>query len=155
MKKILVSSVILAFVLGCFIGNAQQNKQTQQAQQKNGKATFVTESHDFGNINESDGLVTFVFEFTNTGTDPLVLKSVQPSCGCTIPEWPKDPILPGKKGNIKVTFNPAGKAGNFEKTITVVSDGNPATQVLHIKGVVNAKMQAPVQTVKTDTTKKK
>ncbi len=158
MKKILLSSAILAFSIGCLIGNAQQNNQTQptqQAQQKNGKAVFVTEMHDFGNINESDGPVTFVFEFTNAGTDPLVLKNVQASCGCTTPDWPKGPILPGKKEHIKVTFNPSGRPGNFEKTITVTSDGNPGTQYLRIKGIVISKPQPPVQPVKTDTAKKK
>ena len=152
MKKILLSSVILAFLVGCFNGNAQQKQQTQQ---KNGKAVFAVDSHDFGNINESDGPVTFVFEFTNAGTDPLVLKNVQASCGCTTPDWTKAPILPGKKENIKVTYNPAGRPGSFEKNITVTSDGNPETQILKIKGVVIPKPQPPVQPVKPDTTKKK
>jgi hypothetical protein len=153
MKKILLSSVIVAFFIGGISTYAQ--KQEQKPAQKNGKATFVTEMHDFGTINESDGLAVFVFEFTNTGTDPLVLKNVQASCGCTTPDWPKSPILPGKKGDIKVTYNPAGRPGAFEKNITVTSDGTPEIQNLKIKGVVNPKPQPLIKPVKTDTIKKK
>ena len=135
MKKIFIISLITAFFVGCGFS---------QDQQKNGKATFVTESHDFGTIKEADGLATFVFEFTNTGTDPLILKNVQPSCGCTTPDWPKEPILPGKKSAIKVSYNPSGRPGSFEKSITVTSDGNPGTQVLKINGIVTPK-PAPEQ----------
>ena len=144
MKKLITTAVILAFITGCLFG---------QTQQKNGKAIFVTESHDFGSINETGGPVTFVFDFTNAGTDPLILKNVQASCGCTTPDWPKEPILPGKKGSIKVTFNPSGRPGNFVKQITVTSDGNPGSQVLEIKGMVIPK-PAPVPP-KPDTIKKK
>jgi hypothetical protein len=156
MKKILLSSVIVAFFMGSLSAYGQkQEKQDKQVPQKNCKATFAVESHDFGTINESDGPVTFVFEFTNSGTDPLLLKNVQASCGCTTPDWPKDPILPGKKGIIKVTYNPAGRPDSFEKNITVTSDGNPGTQVLKIKGIVSPKPQPPMPQVKTDTVKKK
>jgi hypothetical protein len=152
MKKILLSSVIVSFFIGCISIYAQKQEQPVK---KNGKATFVTEMHDFGTINESDGLAVFVFEFTNSGTDPLVLKNVQASCGCTTPNWPKEPILPGKKGEIKVTYNPAGRPGTFEKNITVTSDGNPEIQMLKIKGIVNPKPQPTVQPVKPDTLIKK
>ena len=144
MKKLISTTVILAFIAGCLFG---------QAQQKNGKAVFASESHNFGSINEIDGPVTFVFDFTNTGTDPLILKNVQASCGCTTPDWPKEPILPGKNGSIKVTYNPANRPGSFEKSITVTSDGNPGTQVLKISGTVVPK-PAPVP-AKPDTAKKK
>jgi len=137
MKKILFSSLIAAFLFGCMSINAQQ--QQQQPVKKNGSAKFVTDTHDFGNVNESGGLVSFVFEFTNVGTDPLVLKNVQASCGCTTPDWPREPILPGKKGIIKVTYNPSGRPGSFDKTITVYSDGTPDTQMLKIKGYVVTK----------------
>jgi hypothetical protein len=134
MKKFIMSTIILAFMAGCLTG---------QAQQKNGKAVFAKESHDFGSIKETDGPATFVFDFTNSGTDPLILKNVQASCGCTTPDWPKEPILPGKAGSIKVTYNPANRPGSFEKSITVTSDGNPGTQVLKINGSVVPKPQAP------------
>jgi hypothetical protein len=133
MKKFITAAVILAFFAGCVFGQAQQ---AQPPQQKNGKATFATMAHDFGSIKEADGPVTFVFDFSNTGTDPLLLKNVQASCGCTTPDWPREPILPGKNGSIKVTFNPANKAGGFDKSITITSDGNPGTQVLKINGTV-------------------
>ena len=141
MKHLITTTVILAFMVGCLFS---------QTEQKNGKAVFVSESHDFGSIKESDGPVTFVFEFTNAGTDPLILKNAQPSCGCTTPDWTKEPILPGKKGSIKVTYNPANRPGGFDKQITVTSDGNPSTQVLKIMGTVVPK-PAP-EPAKTDAT---
>jgi hypothetical protein len=155
MKKILLTSVIVAFLFGCLSSYAQKTEQKpeQKPAHKNGTAKFVTDMHDFGTIQESDGLATFVFEFTNTGTDPLILKNVQASCGCTTPDWPREPILPGAKGSIKVTYNPAGRPGTFEKNITVTSDGNPESQAIKIKGVVNPKPVVPQ--VKTDTIKKK
>ena len=138
MKKFFTTTVILAFIAGLTFGQTP----TPPAQ-KNAKAVFTTESHDFGSINETDGPATFVFNFTNTGTDPLILKNVQASCGCTTPDWPKEPILPGKSGSIKVTYNPANRPGSFEKQITVTSDGNPGTQVLKINGTVVPKPAAP------------
>jgi len=106
------------------------------AQQRNPTASFETEIHDFGSINESDGLAAFRFTFTNTGGDPLILKNVQASCGCTTPNWSKEPVLPGAKGFINVTYNPKGRPGRFEKVITVTSNGDPETQQLKIMGTV-------------------
>jgi hypothetical protein len=129
MKKALV---LLSFILplASFSSEAQTKKAT---------ASFDTESHDFGKIKEADGPVTFQFAFTNTGAEPLIIKNVATSCGCTTPNYPKEPVLPGAKSSITVSFNPAGRPGRFEKTITIYTNGDPETQMLKITGEVIAK----------------
>ncbi len=97
--------------------------------------TFSSKVHDFGTIKEANGPVSYTFEFTNTGNEPLVIVNVNASCGCTRPEYPKEPIMPGKKGKIKVTFNPAGRPGEFSKEIKIRINGNKRP-VLRITGTV-------------------
>ena len=67
------------------------------------KITFDKEQHDFGKVNEGDGAVSYDFTFKNTGTAPLIIQDVKTTCGCTTPEWTKQPIRPGATGFIKVT----------------------------------------------------
>jgi len=98
--------------------------------------TFASDSHDFGEIQEANGPVTYEFKYTNTGKSPLVLHNVQASCGCTTPEWTRTPIQPGKDGSIKVTFNPQNRPGSFSKTITVQSNSETPTKTLRISGNV-------------------
>lgn len=93
-------------------------------------------SHDFGTIKESDGKVTHTFEVSNSGDMPLVITRVIASCGCTTPEWPKEPIAPGKKAQIKVTFDPSGRPGPFTKTISVYSNGKTGSFIMNIRGEV-------------------
>jgi hypothetical protein len=83
------------------------------------KVEFAEKSHDFGSIKEEKGKVSHEFVFTNTGDEPLVVISANASCGCTVPDYPKDPIKPGKTGKIKVTYNPSGRPGEFTKSIKV------------------------------------
>lgn len=95
-------------------------------------------THDFGKIVQNKP-VTYVFEFTNTGDSPLVITNAQGSCGCTVPSYPKEPIGPGEKGEIKVSFN-AASMGVFNKTVTITANTDkPAT--LTIKGEVTAAKQ--------------
>ncbi|MFO7790948.1 MAG: DUF1573 domain-containing protein [Bacteroidales bacterium] len=95
---------------------------------------FEKTTHDYGTINKGgDG--NCEFEFTNTGEKPLVLSNVRSSCGCTVPEWPKEPIAPGKKGNIKVEYN-TKRTGNFSKSVTVYSNAVNERVMLRIKGNV-------------------
>lgn len=106
--------------------------------------TFEKTTHDFGKIHEEDGRVTTVFQFKNEGMVPLVLSSVRASCGCTTPNWPHQPIEPGEVGDITVTYNPNGRPGRFQKTITVTSNAETATTKLYIKGEVIPKPAKPV-----------
>lgn len=98
---------------------------------------FDQESFDFGIIEEGPK-VTTDFVFRNDGTEPLVLSNVKASCGCTVPDWPKEPILPGEEGMIKVTYNTANRKGGFNKSITVTSNATEPTKVVYIKGTVQA-----------------
>lgn len=99
-----------------------------------GDISFTEETHDFGDIPQGTP-VSFDFNFTNTGKEPLILSNVQTSCGCTSPSWPKEPILPGKTSKITVTYN-AAHAGVFNKSITITSNGKTPTKVIYIKGNV-------------------
>jgi len=98
--------------------------------------SFDVKTHDFGKVNEKDGNVTYVFNFTNKGNAPLVVNRVQASCGCTTPTWTKEPIEAGKTGAITVTYNTANRPGMFTKTITVYSNDALESSVLIITGEV-------------------
>lgn len=98
------------------------------------QATFPEKEHDFGYIKEKGGLVSCEFEFVNTGNKPLIIIEAVASCGCTRPEYPKRPIEPGKKGKIKVTYNPLGRPGGFKKDIKIRTNGKEKRTVLYIIG---------------------
>ncbi|RED48285.1 DUF1573 domain-containing protein [Seonamhaeicola aphaedonensis] len=104
------------------------------AQEKIAKIEFKSETIDYGTIEKgSDGVR--VFEFTNTGDAPLIISDVKSSCGCTIPSKPKEPILPGKTGEIKVKYD-TNRVNPIRKTITVISNAETPTVALKIKGLV-------------------
>jgi len=127
MKKILIlCAVIIGFA---FTASAQDN---QKAEFK-----FNEEKHDFGKIPQGTP-VTTIFEFTNVGTEPLILTNVQPTCGCTIADYTKTPVKAGEKGQIKITYN-AAAAYPFNKGITVTSNAKTPTKILYIVGEVVAK----------------
>lgn len=106
--------------------------------------TFEKTEHDFGKINEGDGRVSTEFVFKNEGMAPLILSNVRASCGCTTPSWTKEPIEPGKTGTITVTYNPNGRPGRFQKTVTITSNASEATKKVYIKGEVIPKQAKPV-----------
>lgn len=96
---------------------------------------FETVEHDFGLVNYNDPAV-FDFVFTNTGTEPLIVQKPKSSCGCTLPSWPKDPIMPGQKEKVSVTYK-TNRVGAINKTVTVTSNAKNSPQiVLRIKGRV-------------------
>lgn len=103
--------------------------------EKGAGITFEEKSHDFGTIKEVDGPVSYSFKFENTGDEPLVIINVNASCGCTRPDYPKEPIRPGKKGEIKITYNPAGRPGEFTKDVKIRTNGSKRP-ILKISGVV-------------------
>jgi archaellum component FlaG (FlaF/FlaG flagellin family) len=110
------------------------------AQQKDASIAVIDSAvYDFGNINESDGAVTHAFKIKNEGEKALVVTKVAASCGCTSPDWTKEPIAPGQTGEIKVTYDPANRPGSFTKTISVYSNGKTGSLVLTIKGNVTPK----------------
>lgn len=92
--------------------------------------------HDFGTFKEEAGRQTFDFVVTNTGTDPLVIQKVVASCGCTTPDWTKQPIPAGGKGKVTAIYDPKGISGGFNKTLSVYTNTKPEITVLTIKGEV-------------------
>ena len=123
MKKFLLITLLL--VMGVTFAVAQN-----QAEIK-----FDKTSHNFGKFSEKQPVQKCTFTFTNTGTAPLVINQAIASCGCTVPAYTKTPILPGKKGEITVTYNGTGKfPGHFKKTITVRSNATTEMTRLQIEG---------------------
>lgn len=96
---------------------------------------FEKEVHDFGDITEGEK-VSYSFKFTNTGKTDLVISSAQASCGCTVPNYSKDPIAPGDEGTIDVTFNSENRPGKVDKKITIMANTVPNTVVIKITGNV-------------------
>ncbi len=100
-----------------------------------GEFKFVEETHNFGTFEEGP-IVETDFEFTNVGKEPITIKESHASCGCTVPTWPKEPIAPGKKGKIHVTFNSKGRVGQIHKDVTIVSNAKQQPMMVHIAGEV-------------------
>jgi hypothetical protein len=97
---------------------------------------FEVEEYNFGTIKQGDK-VTYDFNFTNVGKEPLVITEAHGSCGCTVPQWPKEPVAKGGKGQIHVEFNSTGKVGMQDKTVTITSNAKVGSKVLHLKGNVD------------------
>ncbi|HPR30914.1 MAG TPA: DUF1573 domain-containing protein [Prolixibacteraceae bacterium] len=100
------------------------------------KIQFEKTVHDFGSIKEDEGLATTQFEFKNEGNQPLIISNVKATCGCTTPEWTREPVPPGKTGTIKVSYNPKNRPGAFTKNVNIYTNSQPAVTVLSIKGKV-------------------
>lgn len=105
------------------------------------KFEFTEMEYDFGNIKEGD-VVEHTFSFTNTGESPLLIQNASASCGCTVPQWPKEPVAVGETGEIQVRFNSANKSGVQNKTIRITANTEPATTTLRIKSNVAPKPDA-------------
>lgn len=103
------------------------------------KISFAEKNHNFGIIKEDGGPVSHEFEFLNDGTGNLIIYEASAQCGCTKPEFPKSPVAPGKKGKIKVTYNPIGRPGPFEKTVTVKTNAKGGKARIKISGNVTPK----------------
>ncbi|MCF6222351.1 MAG: DUF1573 domain-containing protein [Flavobacteriaceae bacterium] len=99
------------------------------------KLKFDKTEHDFGIINEGD-IVETVFKFTNTGKSELIITSAKGTCGCTVPEWPKQPIMPGETGEIKVKFNSYKKPNLQQKQIVLITNTENGKEILKIKAQV-------------------
>lgn len=128
MKKLFFSFLML------FVAAAAMNKVSAQVE-TGAKIEFSKETHDYGTIKYgADGSCTF--EFKNTGTEPLIISNAKGSCGCTVPEWPKEPIAPGAKGKITVKYD-TKRPGAINKSVTITSNAvNEPTKVIRIKGNV-------------------
>ena len=130
MKKVFLMGLMAIFMIG-----AVKAQDTKQEPTSGAKIEFTKKEHDYGKIQKgADG--NCVFEFKNTGTEPLILGAVRASCGCTTPTYTKEPIMPGQTGTINVRYN-TNNVGGFNKTVTVPSNAvNDPRVVLRIKGTV-------------------
>lgn len=127
MKRILFLLVILVMETGFMTAQGQADIKFDQT------------THDFGTFSEKDPIVTCVFTFTNIGDAPLVIHQAVASCGCTVPQYTKEPVLPGKQGTIKVTYNGRGRyPGHFRKSITLRSNARKEMMRLYIEGDMTA-----------------
>lgn len=111
-----------------------------------GKFKFPEIEYDFGTISQGK-VVEHVFKFTNDGEAPLVISNIQASCGCTTPDWSKQPIKPGEEGYVKVSFNSAGKSGAQSPTVTITANTSPSLTRLKLKGTVNTNSTTASNTV--------
>lgn len=129
-KKIVL--ILIASFLGLNFIYAQQIKAVIK---------FEKQEHNFGTFKEDAGKQNYAFEFLNTGTVPLIIKQVKSSCGCTSPSWTKTPIAPGQTGIIRAEYNPKNRPGPFNKSLTVITNTSPTTNILRIKGTVTPKVK--------------
>ena len=130
MKKLVVSlSLIALFTLNVMAQNSAP------------EIKFDTKVYDYGTIAKgSDGNCEFVLK--NVGKEPLIITTIQKSCGCTTPTWDQKPILPGQSSSIKVGYD-TQRLGPFNKQITVISNAVNSTEVLTIKGNVAENVPTP------------
>jgi len=126
MKKLILIFSLSLFVFSVF--------------SQSSKIVFEDSEHDFGEIQEKGGKVSYKFSFKNVGDEPLLILSVKPSCGCTTPNWSKNPIKPGEEGFIIAQYNPRGRPGVFRKSLNVVTNQSikdkPNNTYIYIKGKV-------------------
>lgn len=121
------------FAMGLFLAFAAQ---AQEKAANSPVIAFNESSIDFGNITQGDK-VEHVFKFENQGKSPLIISNVAATCGCTVPAWPKDPIAPGQQGEIKVSFNSAGKMGKQNSVVRIYSNASePIEKVSLISNVL-------------------
>jgi hypothetical protein len=138
MKKYAILGILLFFVSVAF---AQEAKVETPVIKADGPVlTLEKNTHDFGDIYQGD-VVEHTFKFTNTGNQPLLITNIQTSCGCTTPTWPRDPIMPGGKGELKVGFNSAGKMNKQTKVLPIISNSVNDVSITFTTNVLDKKPQ--------------
>lgn len=138
MKKIIITAFIA--ISAVFASNAQAPAPAPAPNPNQADLTFDKEVNDFGVIPQGVP-ASYTFYFKNTGKSDLIVTNATASCGCTTPDWTKEPIKPGGKGFVKATYN-ASNVGPFTKTITVMSNGKRSSITLTIKGEVKVPTEA-------------
>lgn len=132
MKRISILTLVFSLVIATVAMSQSLASKTEKP--KAAAFEWKAVSHDFGKIPQGKP-VTAEFKFKNSGTVPLVISNAQGSCGCTVPEYTKEPIAPGKEGIIKATFN-AAAGGPFNKTVTITANTEKGQETLTVKGEV-------------------
>jgi len=142
MKKLFILPLL-------FIGaiSMSANAQTEVAKETGSRIEFSKEVHDYGKIKHA-GDPYCSFEFKNTGNEPLIISNAKGSCGCTVPSWPKEPIMPGETSSIKVKYD-SKRVGPINKSVTISSNAsNEPTKVIRIKGMIEAAPKEETMPVK-------
>lgn len=144
MKKIILSFACAVILASCGNQETKQAESTPVETVSTSSETapadaaafkFEKESFDFGQITDGEK-VSYDFKFTNIGKSPLIITSATATCGCTVPDYPKEPIAPGAEGVIKVVFDSSGKPGMQNKVVTITANTNPEITQLNILGNV-------------------
>jgi len=133
MKNVFLFAIMLFATTLLTAQNA--SSQTQETDEQKAHIDFEATLHDFGQI-EVNSNATCEFKFTNTGKEPLILSNVKASCGCTVPEWTKEPVLPGEEGVIKVRYTTVTRPNVINKAVIVHSNADNKQVILRIKGEV-------------------
>lgn len=145
--RVICTAAMFLFVLGC--GDNAKNTSTYSTDLINNpntadanakaikmpKITFNKKSHDFGKLSRGES-ISYSFKFTNTGDADLLISDCDATCGCTVADYPKNPIKPGEVGYITVTFNSAGKYGQEEQMVDVMANTQPSKSQLIIRAMV-------------------
>lgn len=142
--KLSLASVIAVIMISCGNSGTESKESTDEVVSTEdqsimgGKIEFTESEFNFGEVQEGE-IVDHAYEFTNTGTTPVIIGRVSASCGCTTPSYTQTPILPGKTGEIKVSFNSDGQVGKQQKIVTIVSNAENNITTVQLKGEVKAK----------------
>lgn len=139
--KILKGFSFFLFIVLCFIGYRSTAQISPHGEGPITIMEFEREEYDFGIIEEGT-MVRQVYTFTNIGTEPLILINVKGSCGCTVPQWPRDPIAPGETASLTVEFNSKGKRGKRKQRVTITANTNPSQTYLYLKGEIKPKEES-------------
>lgn len=142
MNKLKSLGIFAALLVLASCGNADNkvtesadSVATEEATAAGGKITFEESEFDFGQVKEGE-VVEQVYTYTNTGTAPVILSQVSASCGCTTPTYTQTPVLPGKTGEVKVSFDSNGQVGQQQKIVTIVSNAENHVTTVQLKGEV-------------------
>lgn len=164
MKKLLLCSLMFCIAFAAFGQDKQKRKKRKKAKLEQAKTTveptpivevplakpvdtvdpipqkvavmtFEENLYEYGTVKAGEK-VEHVFKFTNTGEIPLVIETARSTCGCTVPQYPKEPIMPGESGEIAVKFNTKGKSGRQRKPVNITANTYPKLTTVHIDGTV-------------------
>lgn len=148
MKKIITILILSFIVISCNNSSATNKikkeniklakERDSKIKMGGAKMKFEKTEHDFGTINEGD-IVETIFKFTNSGKSELIITSAKATCGCTVPQWPKEPIMPGESGEIKVKFNSKRKPNLQQKRVTLITNTDGGKEFITIKAMVTPK----------------
>jgi hypothetical protein len=125
-------------------GHDHAHEAPQPTKAGGGSFKFEEETHNFGELVQG-GDASWVFKFTNSGTEAITITMAKGSCGCTVPTWPQEPIQPGQSGEIAVRYD-SNRIGVIDKYVTIISDANEIEKKIYIKGNITPKPAAPTFT---------